>query len=188
MNAIRFFSAMTAALVLSACSKSESESPVRPTFQVVAAPSAGAPPAQAEVVRSKTESPTVQQAPSSATARYAPSPGMPQRAFDTLKIAAYAMCKSRSMGPDHPASAFTQKLAIAMAGNADKGSAWMRDQLSTIAADRMQCKASDAPCQQKAQEQANTVLADMQAKKQQGAASEEVLIEYLGENKERLCK
>jgi hypothetical protein len=108
-------------------------------------------------------------------------------AFDALKITAYGMCKSRAIGPDHPASEITQKLATVLSGKVEQGNALMLGQLRTIEADRLKCKTSDSACQQHAQDGASKVLADMQAQKQQGAAPEDVLIRYLGEDKARLC-
>lgn len=176
------------ALVLSACADSGSPPQERPTLTVIpspaqtsvptapasgTAPVAPTAPAQ-EAVRPNSNTDANSAQTPAPNARYAPTPGMPQMAFDALKLTAYGMCKSRALGPDHPASALSQKLATVMSGNVDKANALMQGQLRTIAADRLQCKTSDTACQQQAQEQAAQILADMSAKKQQGGASEDV--------------
>lgn len=194
MSLSRMICMSLTSLALVACSDTSSAPTERPTLSVIptpaptSAPSAPMPTPAPETVHPNSNTDGNSAQTTAPTARYAPTPGMPSMAYTALVSAAYGMCKARALGPDHPASELSQKLATVLSGNVEKSNALMLGQLRTIAADRMQCKPSDMACQQQAQEQAHQILNEMHTKKQQGAAQEDVLIAFLGEDKERLCK
>lgn len=172
---------LCAALLAAGCS--DSSAPARPTLSVI--PTTPNPPINTPATPGSV---VMQDAPTPApAARYTPTPGMAQMATDALKLTAYGMCKSKSLGADHPAHELAQKLSGLMSGGAPKGNAVMLGQLRAIEADKLKCTSTDTACQAQAHSNASAVLDRMQARTQQGGAPEDVLIEYLGEDKARLC-